>query len=38
MIFKLVDGNNQTVIQTKVKVSLNTFILKMKYMIVIIYI
>lgn len=27
MIFKLVDGNNQTVIQTKVKVSLNTFIL-----------
>ena len=27
MIFKLVDENNQTVIQTKVKVSLNTFIL-----------
>lgn len=27
MIFKLVDVNEQTVIQTKVKVSLNTFIL-----------
>lgn len=27
MIFKLVDMNNQTIIQTKVKVSLNTFIL-----------
>lgn len=27
MIFKLVDRNNQTIIQTKVKVSLNTFIL-----------